>query len=152
MAVKELAKKHPSIPWKEYFNSILKTIVIDDNEVILVNDPNFFEKFETLMKKTRSKRVLANYLFWRGAEGNLQYLTEKIRNRKTKFITLLTGQDRKQARWKECIDATHEVLSSGFSALYVRKYFNPESKKSAEKLAVVIEQQLKKTLKEVRFS
>ena len=151
MTVKQLSQKYPSIPWKVYFNSILNSIiVIDDNEVIRVNVPTFFEEFEKLMKET-PKRVQANYLLWRGANEDTDYVTDEIRNRKMKFTTAVYGQAERSARWNECLDLTSGVLGLSIGALYIRKYFDEESKKVAEKLVADIEKQFLKILKEVSF-
>lgn len=152
MTVKELSKKYPTILWKEYFNSILQTIKIDDNEIIIVSVPTFFEKFEKLIKETRSKRVLANYLLCRAAQEDADLLTNAIRNSKMKFTTVLNGQAERQVRWKECLDVTSNVLGVSIGALYARKYFTPESKKIAGELAVDIQNQFRKMLKGVRSS
>ncbi|XP_033211568.1 neprilysin-2-like [Belonocnema kinseyi] len=150
MKVWELDSEYPSIPWLAYFNAFLKPImVINDEEVIQVNAPNFFDKFVDLMNRT-PKRVLANFLFWKAAENNLNYLTEDIKNRKMRFEAVLGGQSKRVERSQECLELS-DVLGLSAGALYVRKYFNPESKKRAQKLALHIELEFKNILKEAEW-
>ncbi|XP_033212286.1 neprilysin-2-like [Belonocnema kinseyi] len=143
MSVKELSKKYPSIPWKEYFSTLFPSAAIDDYALIRVIMPSFFDKFETLMKKT-PKRVLANYLLWRAILDSGNYLNSKIFNLTHEFYGAIS-----EAKWRTCLHFTNKKLGTSFGALYVRKFFNKESKKSAEELAANIEQQFKKILKEV---
>ncbi|XP_033220989.1 neprilysin-2-like [Belonocnema kinseyi] len=127
MSVKNLTTTYPFVHWKKYFNTILKSaFVIGDDEIIKVSVPTFLEKLGKLMQKTQ-KSVLANYLVWQVLQGQLQGSFSE----------------------EECVDMTSEYLSLNSGAIYVRKYFTSESKKSAEELAVNIEQQFMKMLKKV---
>ncbi|XP_033220990.1 neprilysin-2-like [Belonocnema kinseyi] len=127
MTVKNLTTTYPFVHWKKYFNTILKSaFVIGDEEVIKVSVPTFFAKLGPLLKKT-PKKVLANYLVWQVLEGQIQGSFSK----------------------EECLSMASEYLSVNSGAIYVRKYFTPKSKKSAEVLAVSIKQQFIKMLKKV---
>ncbi|XP_033220986.1 neprilysin-2-like [Belonocnema kinseyi] len=127
MTVKDLTRKYPFVHWKKYFNAILKSaFIIGDDEIIKVSVPTFFKNLGKLLKKTH-KRVLANYLLWQVLEGQIQGTSSK----------------------QDCLDMTTGFLGLSAGAQYVRKYFTPESKKSAEEIAVSIEQQFSKMLKEV---
>ncbi|XP_033212281.1 neprilysin-2-like [Belonocnema kinseyi] len=129
MTVKELTKKYPSIPWKEYFNKMLNSVL--------------------LIKKT-PKRVVANYLCWKAVEDSLAFLPEKLLNLQIDFSNADSDTTESEGKWRECLGMTNNnVLMASVGALYVRKYFTPESKKSAEEIAVDIKQQLKKDLKKV---
>ena len=149
MTVKELLEKYPSIPWKEYFNKILKPIVeIGDDEVVIVHVPSFFGEFEKLMLQT-PKRTQANYLMWRVASSSVSYLTDEIRNRELKFSTVVNGRTAREARWMECLSMTTKTLRVSVGALYVRKYFHEDSKKSAVKIVNNIRKEFKKILMQV---
>ena len=149
MTVKELAQRYPSIPWKNFFNAILSPILqIDDGEVIVMNVPIFFQEFEKLMKAT-PKRIQANYFMQRAVDENVNYLTDEIRSRKVKFLHEISGTATMAPRWAECFDMTTGSLGLSVNALFVRKYFNEASKKSAVELIANIVQQFKKMLKEV---
>ncbi|XP_033212280.1 neprilysin-2-like [Belonocnema kinseyi] len=148
MKVRELAKQYPSIPWKEYFNLILKSIfVIGDDEVIQVRVPPFFQNLEKLLKKT-SKRALANFMFWKAVENDMDYLTEKVINRRMRFNPTLSDYYIKGDRLKTCF-RTSNMLVLFTDTLYARKYIKPETKKNAEILAENIKQQYQQIIKKV---
>jgi membrane metallo-endopeptidase-like protein 1 len=69
-------KTFPGLPpsWTTYLQTLLglvKEIVIDDNEKIIVNSFEYIEDLAKLINKTEP-RVIANYLGWRAAKaGNL---------------------------------------------------------------------------------
>ncbi|XP_033212282.1 neprilysin-2-like [Belonocnema kinseyi] len=148
MTLKELTQRYPSIPWNKYFNTLLKlAFVIGDDEIIKVSVPAFFEKFEILINET-PKRVLANYLSWKAVDESVPFLNRRIRNLQRKFSNSLSGPTERQARWKECLQMTTNNMRVGVGALYVRKYFTPESKKIAEELAIDIAVQMQNILKE----
>lgn len=127
-------------------------VVIDDDELINVRAPTFFEKFGPLMKKT-PKRVIANYLFWKVLLDGLPYVTKEVMTRQMQFARMMYGYDpaETRARWKECVDITSNLLSTSNRAIYVRKNFNQKSRKNVQELADDIEEHFKNNLKEVRF-
>ena len=152
MTLKELSKIYPSIPWKIFLNSLLKPIIkIGDDEIITVAVPSFFREFEILIKQT-PKRIQANYLLWRAVYDDIDYSSDIVRNRKLQFTTVLTGEAQRQTRWKECIREISDILSLSIGALYVRKYFKEDSKKSAVEMVTTIKQEFTIILKDVRQS
>lgn len=149
MTVKELTGNYTTIPWKEYINTILKPYAeVDDDEMVIVNVPTYFKKFEKLMKET-PKRTQANYVLWRAAAATVSYLPDEVRRLQLKYSTAVSGKTEREARWKECIDLVSNSLSLSVGALYVRKYFNEESKKSAVEMVTDIRQEFQKILKKV---
>ncbi|XP_057331668.1 neprilysin-2-like isoform X2 [Microplitis mediator] len=149
MTITELSNKYPSIPWKEYFNRILKPHVqVDDNEITIVNVPSFISDFEQLMKST-PKRVQANYVMWRAVAASVSYLNDEIRKRQLEYSTALSGKTERQPRWKECVNIVSSTLSISVGALYVRTYFNEDAKKNAVEMVSDIRNQFNKILKTV---
>lgn len=149
MTLKDLQGNYTTIPWKEYFNTILKPHVkVDEDEIIIVKNPIYFEKFEELMQRA-PKRIQANYAIWRVIAKSVTFLTRKMRERQLDLITLKSGKVEREARWKECIDLVSNSLSLSVGALYVRKYFNEESKKNVVEMANDIRQQFKEILQKV---
>ncbi|XP_033212567.1 neprilysin-2-like [Belonocnema kinseyi] len=155
MTVKSLSEKHNTIPWKEYFNKLYSVIeskiVISDDEPIEVGSTTFFKNFENLIMNT-PKRVQANYQIWKAVKDNLNFLTEKILIRHLEFTNMLYGENIVPDRRQHCLDETLVTyLRWSVGALYVRKHFNPESKKSAEELVLAIERQFKKMILEAEW-
>lgn len=149
MTIKQLQTNYPSISWKEYFNAILEPIItIEEDEVVIVNVPTFFKDFEKLMKQT-PKRVQANYVMWRAVAATISYLNDDVRRRQLQYSTAVSGKTEREPRWKECIDLTSGNLGLSVGALYVRKYFNEEAKKSAVEMVTDIRREFRKILETV---
>lgn len=152
MTVAELSKKYPSIPWKEYFNRILKPQVqVDDNEMTIVNVPSFMSDFEKLMKST-PKRVQANFVIWRAVSSTVRYLNDEIRKRELEFSTALSGKTERVPRWKECVATVTKTLPMSVGALYIRKYFDEDAKKDVMEMVSDIRNQFNKILQSVNNS
>lgn len=91
MTVRELTQKFPSIPWLEYFNTILApTTTVTEDEPVIVNVPTFISGLEKLLEQT-PKRVQANYVMWRAASSSVSYLNEEIRKRQLVYSTVVSG-------------------------------------------------------------
>ncbi|XP_076162839.1 M13 family metallopeptidase neprilysin 2 isoform X1 [Ptiloglossa arizonensis] len=149
MTVQELSKTYPSIPWKEYFNTLLApSVQVDDDEVVIVSVPSYIATLEKLLATT-PKRVLANYVMWRAAASSVSYLTEDIRKRQLQYSTALNGKTEREPRWKECIDTVSGSLTISVGAMYVRKYFKENAKKNAVEMVADIRDEFTKILKKV---
>ncbi|CAG5102248.1 Similar to Nep2: Neprilysin-2 (Drosophila melanogaster) [Cotesia congregata] len=149
MTLTQLSDKYPSIPWKEYFNTILKPHVqVDDNEIAIVNVPSYISDFEKLIKST-PKRIQANYVMWRAVAASVSYLSDEIRKRQLEYSTALSGKTEREPRWKECVDIVSSTLPISVGALYVRKYFHQDAKKNAVEMVADIRNQFNKILKTV---
>lgn len=149
MTIEVLSKTYSSIPWKEYFNTLLApTVQVDENEVVIVSVPSYISSLEKLLD-TVPKRVQANYAMWRAAAASVSYLTEDIRKRQLQYSTALSGKTEREPRWKECIDTVSGSLGISVGALYVRKYFKEDAKKNAVEMVADIREEFSKILKKV---
>ncbi|OWR48508.1 zinc metalloprotease [Danaus plexippus plexippus] len=149
MTIAELQQKFPRIPWLAYINRLLSPHVqVGLDEVTIVNVPKYITDLEDLLEKT-PKRVQANYVMWRVAGASVSYLTEDLRRRQLAYVTALSGKTERESRWKECADTTSVSMSIAVGALYIRKYFNENSKSNALEMVNDIRQQFRKTLETV---
>nr|XP_033323580.1 neprilysin-2 isoform X1 [Megalopta genalis] len=149
MTVRDLSKSYRSIPWKEYFNTLLApNLQVDDDEVVIVSVLSYISSLEELLAST-PKRVQANYVMWRAAASSVSYLTEEIRKRQLQYSTALSGRTEREPRWKECIDTVSGSLGISVGAMYVRKYFKEDAKKNALDMVADIREEFKEILKKV---
>merc|ERR1711884_306626 len=120
MRIKDLAKLDPHTPCLDYINTILspEIIQVTEDEIIIVDVPSYIQKFSQFIQKTPA-RVQANYMLWRAAAASL------------KFSQKLTGKTEETPRWRTCVGATKGSLANAVGALYVRKYFQEDAKRSA---------------------
>lgn len=53
MTIPKLQEKFPSIPWYDYFSTILpKSVSVQPNETVIVRVPSYVKGLETLLLKT----------------------------------------------------------------------------------------------------
>lgn len=88
---------------------------------------------------------------WRVSADSIAYSTEALRNRQLQFKSAISGQEDKEPRWKECIELTTSSLPTALSAMFVRKYFKEESKKSALEMVNAIKKEFEDILKSVQW-
>lgn len=88
---------------------------------------------------------------WRVTADSISYMTESLRNRQLQFKSAISGQEDKEPRWKECIDLTSSSLPTALSAMFVRKYFKEESKKSALEMVNAIKKEFEDILNSVEW-
>ncbi|CAK1588785.1 unnamed protein product [Parnassius mnemosyne] len=151
MTIAELQQKFPKIPWLTYINRLLAPHVkVGLEEIAIVNVPKYITDLEMLLEKT-PRRVQANYVMWRVSGASVSYLTESLRRRQLAYVTALSGKTERESRWKECADTASMSLSIAVGALYIRKYFNENSKANALEMVNDIRQQFRRTLAEVEW-
>lgn len=104
--LRDVQQMYPYIQWVEYINVLLPpTLSIDENEVIVVSVPSYFESLGKLLENT-PKRTIANYMMWRVTAFSSFFLTDELRKRQLVYSTAVSGKQEQEARWKECIDMT----------------------------------------------
>lgn len=104
--IKELQEKWPYLPWLSYMNAMLPNkITLDENEVIIVIAPAFFDRLGSVLNST-SKRTIANYLMWRTVLALSDFLNDEMRRKKIDHFRTVSGQQEVAPRWKECITYT----------------------------------------------
>lgn len=119
-----------------------------EDETIIVYDIEFFEKLDSLLRAT-PKRAVANYVMWRVAAESTNFLTDKLRKRQLEYAGAIIGQQTEEPRWKECIDLATYNFEIASAALYVRKYFNQDSKAVALEMVNSIREVFEGTLKTI---
>lgn len=90
-------------------------------------------------------------MMWRLAGGVASILSENIRERRLQYLKALTGVQKYQERWKECVGSTSGYLSIATSSLYIRKFFNQKSKDDALELVNMIRDEFKDILKSTEW-
>lgn len=151
ITIDELNLKHPYLDWLQYFNNLLpQDTQVEGNEVILIYVPSFFDQFGMVIEKT-PKRTIANYLAWRMTQSVVQFMTDTLRKRELKFNKALSGQEDQEPRSKECIKKVQSTFQVALSAMYVRKYFKQDAKKSALEMVNEIKAEFEGILKTVTW-
>ncbi|XP_062124827.1 neprilysin-2-like [Drosophila sulfurigaster albostrigata] len=126
--LQQLNAAYPYVDWVDFMNALLpKGLSVQENDIINVNVPPFFEKLGKLLAKTPN-RVIANYLMWRIHAFSIRYLSEDFHSRREKYSMTIDGHQKQEERWKECIDIVNKDFDISVGSLYVRKHFDQDSK------------------------
>ncbi|XP_031344647.1 neprilysin-2-like [Photinus pyralis] len=145
-SMSELQNTFPTIPWLKYFNLAFNFPDIQDINMVNICPAHIFE-VENLLKST-SKGTQANYFMWMTVFKMASHLTKDLRQRRLNYISLLTGQLRRQARWKQCVAVVAQSMPVATGALYVRKYFRRETKRHVMEMVSDIKSEFINILKQ----
>ncbi|XP_065355214.1 neprilysin-2 isoform X2 [Calliphora vicina] len=149
--IKQLQEAYPYVQWLDYINALLpEGLKVDENEMINLSVPSFFEDLEKLLKRT-DKRAIANYMMWRIHAFSVAFLSEEFRKRQLQYATALSGRQEQEARWKECVDISSGSLAISVGSLYVRKHFKQDSKAIALEMVNNIRGVFNQILDEVQW-
>ena len=150
MTIKELSTLDPNTPWMEYLNKLLsKDIVqVTEEEVIIVDVPNYVRALGSLLRVTPA-RVQANYLMWRAAASSFSYLNNQAEQIRLRFSTAVSGKTELPPRWMKCVSTTISSLPNAVGSLYVKQYFNGNSKAEAMEMVQEIRREFNLMLHEV---
>lgn len=104
--IKETQVKYPYISWLEYIRAQLPIgIEVDENDVINVSVPSFFEKLGNVLQSFQ-KRTIANYFMWHIVFGLMQTQNSELRRKRLKYRAVVFGIHEDPPRWQECADVT----------------------------------------------
>ncbi|XP_070505218.1 neprilysin-2-like [Chironomus tepperi] len=151
MSIKELQAKYPFMDWLNYFNSILPDVSrVTKDEIINVSVPKYLEDLGRLLENT-PKRTIANYIFWCLTSMSSSFLSQDARNLELEYMKSATGQLEDEPRWKECMNYVSKSYSIATGALYVRKYFNHDSKETVQDMMDMIKAKYDVILRSVEW-
>uniref|UniRef100_A0A7G3AIY0 Putative m13 family peptidase n=1 Tax=Lutzomyia longipalpis TaxID=7200 RepID=A0A7G3AIY0_LUTLO len=146
MKIEEVQKTYNYIDWLDYINAILpEKLKVTEKEQIIISVPTFFKDLEEVLKTT-PKRTIANYMMWRVSAFSSFFLTEELRKRQLVYSTAISGKQEQEPRWKECVDMTSGSLPISVGALYVRKHFKEDAKRTALEMVNGIRSEFQKIL------
>lgn len=145
MTVKDMQNKYPYFNWLRFIQESYPHLDINENEVIALNDKNFFEKFGILLKST-PKRTIANYIIWRVVVQAIPYLSERFRDSERLYTSLFYGHLKRQPRWKDCVLILLSEMPIVLGSMYARRYFNEQAKKEAVNMIEMIKNEFENVL------
>jgi putative endopeptidase len=135
MPVTELQKLAPNFPWSAYFAKIGLSSLASLN----VATPRFFQA----LSEEIGKEDLASwkaYMRWHLAHVAAPHLSSAYVNTDFEFYgKTLEGTQQLAPLWKRCTNKVDSQLGDALAQAYVEKYFNPEAKQQALKMAKRIE-------------
>ncbi|VDK55333.1 unnamed protein product [Anisakis simplex] len=131
--VADFYKMMPQIDWVRYFHMIMPADLhkmIHNNTEVIACEIEFLLKTAKLLD-TIENRVKANYIIWRIVHSWVKILDTRFEDIKQDLLRVMTGQQTKSPRWKECAQGPTTLLPLAAGALYIREHFDSTDKKEA---------------------
>lgn len=138
MAVSELNKIVPKIDWKRYL-TIVQERPIDDAQHVVIFALDYMNDLVNLIRDTQP-RIVANYLMWRFVRHRINNVDDRFEETKQKFFHALFGREESPSRWKVCIAQVNSNMGMALGAMFVRKYFDENSKEDTLKMTHELQQ------------
>jgi putative endopeptidase len=125
----DLQKLAPQFDWDGFFTAAqLPKIPLN------VQEPKFLEEFNRQMASA-SLPGWKNYLKWQLLHESAPYLSQGFVDENFNFYQkTLAGVGEIKPRWKQCAEATDELLGEAVGQEYVARYFPPEAKARAQEM------------------
>jgi putative endopeptidase len=130
MSIAQLQKAAPGIDW----TPLLKSVGLDGQPAINVNQPSAITAIAALVK-SQPLAVWKDYLALQLAGDAADFLPKAFVDLHfDMFGKRLSGTLQIQERWKRAVAFTTRQMGEAVGALYVAKYFTPETKAHADQL------------------
>lgn len=126
MSVAELQYHVPKINWVRYLSIILSRPV-SPHEPVVNFALRYCEDLVQLLHKT-PPRTISNYLLWRFVRHRVNNLDDRFQDAKQKFYHTLLGREETPPRWKTCVAQVNNNMGMAMGSMFVRKYFDENSK------------------------
>ncbi|KAK6104828.1 Peptidase M13 family protein [Brugia pahangi] len=148
--ISDLYTLFPKIDWLNFFYQISPISIhnlIKNNTQIIIGEVDYMYNIATLINN-HSNYLLANYIFWRIVHSWVKILDGRYEDIKHVFLRVMTGQQTKSPRWKECAQVTIGLLPLAGGALYVREHFDSTDKQEALKMIANLQEAFKELVDE----
>jgi len=118
MAVKDLVKWSPKLPWK----NMLKQHGLAQLDTVIVGQPEFFKGLDALSTKYKVEDW-KSYLKWDFLNSYAAYLSTDIEQENFYFYsTIMNGVKKQKPRWKRVVEQTNGSLGELIGQVYVKDY------------------------------
>jgi putative endopeptidase len=142
-----LNKLSPNIEWAAYFAQT----GYPDLKEINIYQPGFFKELGNMMKSV-TVNEWKTFLRWQLINSTASLLSSDFENQNFDFYyTTLSGQEKKEPRWKLVLDATSGSLGEAIGQLYVDKYFPPVAKEKMTALVMNLKTSLKQRIENLAW-
>uniref|UniRef100_A0A0K0E662 Neprilysin n=1 Tax=Strongyloides stercoralis TaxID=6248 RepID=A0A0K0E662_STRER len=131
--ISDLPNLFDQVEWERYFSLIMPEEVQDfskNDTKIIVTEINYLKELSDFLKKSE-KRIIVNYVMWRLAQVYTKVLDERFDDVKQELNKVMSGQETKPPRWKNCISTAMSYLPLAIGSVYVKEHFQPSDKNEA---------------------
>ncbi|XP_063703572.1 neprilysin-4 [Culicoides brevitarsis] len=142
--VESLMNEIPKINWQQY----LKTVLGQDislNETVVMFATEYMKNLVALVEETEP-RIVANYLMWRFIRHRVNNVDDRFNEAKQRFYFALFGREESPPRWKNCVNQVNSNMGMAVGAMFVRKYFDENSKRDTMTMTHELQQAFREIL------
>lgn len=145
MTLKDLNEAVPEINWLRYL-SILQNRNVRDTEQVVIYALDYMNDLVRLLRTTEPTTV-SNYLLWRFVRHRINNVDDRFEETKQKFYHSLFGREESPQRWKVCIAQVNTNMGMALGSMFVRRYFDENSKRDTLKMTHELQQAFREILK-----
>lgn len=144
MSIETLYQEVPEIDWLYYLQTVLeKQITKDQNVVMFAID---YMKSMVKLFEVTDQKTISNYLFWRFVRHRVNNLDDRFQEAKQKFYFALFGREQSPPRRKNCVLQLNSNMGMAVGAMFVRKYFDENSKKDTLEMTHELQQSFREII------
>ncbi|XP_019890443.1 neprilysin-4 isoform X1 [Musca domestica] len=145
MTLSDLHALIPQIDWLRYL-TILQQRNVQDSEEVVIYATEYMQDLVNLLDRT-DPHIIANYLLWRFVRHRINNVDDRFDDTKQTFYHTLFGREETPSRWKVCISQVNTNMGMALGSMFVRKYFDENSKKDTLKMTHELQQAFREILK-----
>ncbi|KAJ1528614.1 hypothetical protein ONE63_007013 [Megalurothrips usitatus] len=149
LSLRELCDTVPGVDWRRYLAVVLGRSVPDEEPVVIFA-LRYMSDLVGLVEKV-PKRVVADYLLWRFVRHRVNSLGDRFGAAKQRLLHALMGREALPPRWKTCVAHVNSHMGMALGALFVRKYFDHNSKQDTLEMTRDITQSFREMLNETQW-
>jgi putative endopeptidase len=147
VTIEGLNKLAPGIDWHSYFTEVGYPGLTEVN----IFQPGFMKELSSMMK-TVPVDDWKTFLRWQLINSTAAYLAKDFVDQNFDFYyRTLSGQEKKEPRWKLVLDVTSGSLGEIIGQLYVKKYFPPVAKQKMTDLVMNLKKSLKQRIQNLAW-
>lgn len=125
MKLEDVSKLCPSFNWSDFFSKV----GIQGQDSIVVSEPSFFKKFNTLITSVPLATWKKNLELCVAEDASPRLSSAFVNENFDFYDKTLTGVTEMKPRWKRVLPATDRFLGDALGQLFVEKHFTAEAKK-----------------------
>ncbi|KAL1402566.1 hypothetical protein pipiens_006032 [Culex pipiens pipiens] len=144
--LENLHEEIPEIDWTRYLSIIMER-PINSSEFVVMFALNYMKDLVLLIDQTEP-RTVANYILWRFVRHRINNLDDRFLQAKQKFSNVLFGREKSPPRWKNCVNQVNANMGMAVGAMFVRKYFDENSKRDTLAMTHELQQSFREILNE----
>ncbi|XP_055588179.1 neprilysin-4 [Uranotaenia lowii] len=146
MILENLHEEVPEINWTRYLSIVMERPV-NSSEFVVMYALNYMKDLVVLIDQTEP-RTVANYILWRFVRHRINNLDDRFLQAKQKFSNVLFGREKSPPRWKNCVNQVNANMGMAVGAMFVRKYFDENSKRDTLAMTHELQQAFRDILNE----